>query len=243
MNPYNNIEAKKVQIGKMFDSIAPYYDRLNNLLSFSMHRYWRKQFLKSVMRQVPHTLLDIATGTGDVAISLALKMKNSQIVGIDISNEMLEVAQEKVASKGLKNKIKLIYGDAESLPFDNSSFDAVTIVFGIRNFQNIPLALEEIYKTLKANGELYIMEFSKPRNKVFCIIYKFYFLKILPIIGSLVSKDDKAYKYLPQSVYEFHNNIEILDMMKNTGFKGCQAKSLSNGIAYIYSGIKKFENK
>lgn len=222
----------------MFDSIAPYYDKLNDLLSFSLHRYWRKRFIKRVTRKVPDTLLDIATGTGNIAISLGSKMKNTKIVGIDISNEMLNIAREKVISNALQNRVKLIYGDAETLPFDKLSFDAVTIVFGIRNFQNIPLALKETYETLKVDGELYIMEFSKPRNKIFGVIYRLYFLNILPMIGSIISKDDKAYKYLPQSVYEFDDNIEILDIMKDAGFKSCQMQSLSNGIAYIYTGIK-----
>ncbi|MCD7902159.1 MAG: bifunctional demethylmenaquinone methyltransferase/2-methoxy-6-polyprenyl-1,4-benzoquinol methylase UbiE [Bacteroides sp.] len=238
MNPYNGIEAKKIQVGRMFDSIAPYYDKLNDLLSFSLHRYWRKRFIKRVTRKVPDTLLDIATGTGNIAISLGSKMKNTKIVGIDISNEMLNIAREKVISNALQNRVKLIYGDAETLPFDKLSFDAVTIVFGIRNFQNIPLALKETYETLKVDGELYIMEFSKPRNKIFGVIYRLYFLNILPMIGSIISKDDKAYKYLPQSVYEFDDNIEILDIMKDAGFKSCQMQSLSNGIAYIYTGIK-----
>jgi demethylmenaquinone methyltransferase/2-methoxy-6-polyprenyl-1,4-benzoquinol methylase len=239
MNPYNDVEIKKTQVGRMFDSIAPQYDRLNNLLSFNMHRYWRKQFIKKVIQKHPDRVLDIATGTGDIAISLALKLKNANIVGIDISKEMLKVAQEKINAQGLQNNIKLVCGDAESLPFDRHSFDTVTIVFGVRNFQNIPLALEGIHNTLKSGGELFIMEFSKPRNPLFGVLYKLYFLNILPAIGGIIAKENRAYKYLPESVYEFQNNVNVLDIMEHIGFRKCRVKSLFNGIAYIYSGIKK----
>lgn len=239
MKPYNEEESKKEQVERMFDNIAPAYDRLNHIMSFNIDRGWRRRMVRMVAHQHPGRIADIATGTGDLAVMLAKKIPSARITGIDLSEEMLKVAAQKVEAKGLSSNISLLQGDAENLTQTDGEFDAVTAAFGVRNFQDLPKGLKEIARILKKGGRVYIMEFSTPRNKIFGAIYRLYSHRILPKIGGLISKDKAAYTYLPQSVDEFPDKLLFLQMLSEAGFIECRGKSLFNGVAYIYSGEKK----
>lgn len=238
MKPYNKDESKRTQVRRMFNNIAPYYDKICHILSFNIDRLWRKRLVKLVAEREPTNIVDIATGTGDVAISMAKQIPNTQIVGIDSSEEMLKVAQQKIERMGIQSNIKLICEDAENLSLPSNSFDVVTISFGIRNFENIDKGLSEFYRILREGGSLFVMEFSTPKHKVFNVLYRFYSKYILPVIGRVISKDNKAYTYLPESIVEFYQEDEFTDLLQKTGFDKCSAISLSNGIAHIYTGVK-----
>lgn len=238
MKPYNKEEPKKIQVCRMFNNIAPCYDRICHILSFNIDRFWRKRLVKLVSERKPTNIVDIATGTGDVAISMATNIPTSQIVGIDLSEEMLKVAQQKIERLSIKPNIRLLCEDAENLSLSSNTFDVVTISFGIRNFENIDKGLSECYRILKEDGSLFVMEFSTPKHKVFNILYRFYSKHILPLIGQVISNDDKAYKYLPESIVEFDQEHEFTKLLQNNGFDSCTSISLSNGIAHIYIGVK-----
>lgn len=238
MKPYNKDEPKGNQVRRMFNNIAPYYDRICHILSFNLDRLWRKQLVKLVAERKPTNIVDIATGTGDVAISMAVNIPNSQIVGIDLSKEMLKVVQQKIECLSIKPNIKLLCEDAENLSLSSNSFDVVTVSFGIRNFENIDKGLSEYHRILKEGGSLFVMEFSTPKHKVFNILYRFYSKHILPFIGQVISNDDKAYKYLPESIIEFNQEHKITELLQNNGFDSCTFMSLSNGITHIYIGVK-----
>ncbi|MDD3039255.1 bifunctional demethylmenaquinone methyltransferase/2-methoxy-6-polyprenyl-1,4-benzoquinol methylase UbiE [Bacteroides sp.] len=238
MKPYNKNESKGIQVHRMFNNIAPYYDKICHILSFNIDRLWRKRLVKLVAGIKPVNIVDIATGTGDVAISMARNISTAQIVGIDLSEEMLKVAQQKIEHSGIKSNIKFLCEDAENLSLASNSFDVVTISFGIRNFENIDKGLSECYRILREGGSLFVMEFSTPKHKVFNVLYRFYSKSILPVIGRIISKDNKAYTYLPESIVEFYQEDEFTKLLQNSGFDSCSAISLSNGIAHIYIGVK-----
>lgn len=195
--------SKKTRVREMFDSIAPRYDLLNHLLSFGVDRLWRRRMVGVVAAGTPAAILDVAAGTGDVAVALARRLPAARITGIDLSGEMLAVGRGKVARRGLCDRIELVQGDAEQLSFPDGTFDAVTIGFGIRNFGSIEAGLAEAFRVLRPGGRLCILEFSTPRGRCFGPLYRFYFHRILPLVGRLISKDDSAYTYLPESVDHF----------------------------------------
>jgi demethylmenaquinone methyltransferase / 2-methoxy-6-polyprenyl-1,4-benzoquinol methylase len=230
-------EKKTEQVAGMFNSIAGKYDFLNHFLSLNIDRYWRKKAIQYLKRTSPESILDIATGTGDLAIA-SLRIHPKKVVGIDISERMLVIGKEK-ASKNLNgNKIEFVLAQAEKIPFDNSSFHAVISGFGVRNFSNLRKGLSEAFRVLIPGGQMVILEFSKPASLIAGTLYRFYFLKILPFIGGWISGDKHAYVYLPQSVETFPEGKEFLEILKNTGFKECSMKRLTFGIATIYSGYK-----
>lgn len=242
MKPYSNSDlSKKKQVGAMFDSIAPKYDFLNHFLSLGIDRSWRKKAINKLRPYSPKKILDIATGTGDLAIA-ALKLNPDEIVGIDISEKMLEQGKLKIRKKGLEKKIKLQSGDSEAIPFPDEVFDGLTVAFGVRNFEHLSLGLSEMYRVLKPGGACVILEFSRPVSFPFKQIYTFYFFKILPFIGKLVSKDSYAYTYLPDSVDEFPDGEKFLGILETIGFSNLSLKRLSFGIATIYSGVKDDHN-
>ena len=226
--------SKKTRVREMFDSIAPRYDLLNHLLSFGVDRLWRRRMVGVVAAGTPAAILDVAAGTGDVAVALARRLPAARITGIDLSGEMLAVGRGKVARRGLCDRIELVQGDAEQLPFPDGTFDAVTIGFGIRNFGSIEAGLAEAFRVLRPGGRLCILEFSTPRGRCFGPLYRFYFHRILPLVGRLISKDDSAYTYLPESV----DNLLFLRLMGQAGFAACRSRRQMRGIAYIYEGRK-----
>lgn len=235
--PYNKNEDKKTQIRTMFNSIAYHYDFLNHLLSLGIDVYWRKKLISKLRSYNPLSMLDLATGTADLAIMAARKIEGLSIKGADLSEEMLKIAGEKVKKENLETRISLQVADSEHLPFEKSVFDAVTISFGIRNFENIQLSLSEIKRVLQQGKPLLILEFSKP----FGLMKPFYWIHtkcILPLIGRLVSKDPKAYTYLPESIAEFPSGKKFVEIMKSAGFVDCNYKPLTSGISTIYWGIK-----
>jgi demethylmenaquinone methyltransferase/2-methoxy-6-polyprenyl-1,4-benzoquinol methylase len=238
VKPYKEQEgSKKEQVAQMFDNISPKYDFLNRFLSLGIDIQWRKKLVKIVRKQNPKTILDVATGTADLAIELS-KIEGTQIAGVDISAGMLNVGKEKIKKKNLDHRIELKLGDGEELPFEENSFDAVTISFGIRNFQDYPKGLKDIYRVIKPGGYLYVLEFSQPESAPFKQIYNFYFKYILPKWGKLVSKDNAAYTYLPESVEAFPYGQKFLDAMTTARFKESQLKELTFGISTIYWGKK-----
>ena len=221
----------------MFDNISGKYDFLNHFLSMGIDIRWRKKAVKYLKKSHPKQILDVATGTGDFAIE-NLKLNPDKVTGIDISEGMLNVGREKIAKKGLENKIELLQGDSENLPFEDNKFDAVTVAFGVRNFENLEKGLSEIHRVLKPEGKLVVLEFSKPTIFPFKQLYNFYFKWILPKIGNTISKDQAAYTYLPESVQAFPNGNEFLNVLEKVGYKETLCKTLTFGISSIYVGVK-----
>jgi demethylmenaquinone methyltransferase/2-methoxy-6-polyprenyl-1,4-benzoquinol methylase len=238
VTPYkNSTETKKEQVAQMFDNIAPKYDFLNHFLSMGIDKIWRKKVVNHLKKYQPEIILDIATGTGDLSIT-ALRIKPKKVIGIDISQEMLNVGKIKIKKKGIDDKIELHKGDSENIQFEDASFDAAMVAFGVRNFENLQKGLQEIHRVLKQGKPLVVLEFSKP--KIFPVkqIYNFYFKNILPFVGKIFSKDNSAYTYLPKSVQAFPEGKDFLNELKKAGFKSYKEKRLTFGIASIYIAEK-----
>ncbi len=239
VKPYKNSElGKKEQVTQMFDTISGNYDGLNRVISFGIDVKWRKKVLKLVAAKNPKTILDIATGTGDLAILMS-KTNAEKIVGLDLSVGMLEVGKTKIAAKNLSNKIEMVVGDSENLPFENNSFDAITVAFGIRNFENLDKGLTEIHRVLKPNGIFVILETSNPTKTPYKEGYHFYTKNILPIIGKLFSKDNVAYGYLSESASIFPFGEALNNILRKNGFIDVVAMPQTFGVATIYSATKK----
>ena len=236
VTPYNSSESKKKQVSEMFDNIANSYDFLNHSLSLGMDNIWRKIAIKKLTNN-PKLILDIATGTGDFAVSAA-KYTDAKITGIDISQGMLNVGIEKVRKKNLNNRIYLQLADSESLPFNDNTFDAITAGFGVRNFENLNKGLSEMKRVLNNNGIVVILEPSTPKYFPLKQFYKLYFHHVLPTIGAWISKDKAAYSYLPESVDAFPSGEKFIDELKNVGFKDCKHIPLTFGIVSLYIAIK-----
>ena len=239
MKPYNEEQSKKEQVEQMFDNIAPTYDKLNHIMSLNIDRVWRRRVMRIVRRSKAHKIMDVATGTGDLAIAMAKRVDRTQILGVDLSEEMLAVARRKVEKQGLEERIMLEKGDAENLDMVSSeSIDAATVAFGVRNFENIERGLSEIYRTLKPGGKLVVLEFSMPKNRIVRWVYSQYAHRLLPRIGGMISKDKQAYTYLPDSVEEFPSPERFAEILRGVGFKSVKTRSQSFGIAYIYDATK-----
>ena len=236
--PYKDSElGKKQQIAKMFDTISNEYDNLNRVISFGIDIKWREKVVNIISKKNPNNILDIATGTGDLAINLT-QTKASEIIGLDISKGMLEVANEKILKKQLETTIKMVVGDSEKLPFENNSFDAITVAFGVRNFENLDLGLAEIYRVLKPNGIFVVLETSVPVKFPFKQGYCIYTKAILPLIGRLFSRDKSAYSYLSESASKFPYGEAFNNILKNTGFINTKALPQTFGVATIYKATK-----
>lgn len=230
-------ESKRERVEEMFDSIAPKYDLLNKVLSGGIDRGWRKKAIDKLIPIAPKQILDIATGTADLALE-AVRLNPTSIVGVDISNKMLDVGRLKIQKKSLSNLIKLTQGDSENLPFDNDSFDAITVAFGVRNFEHLEIGLAEMNRVMKPNGMTVILEFSQPTKFPIKQFYNFYSKSIMPSIGQMLSKERSAYEYLPESVKAFPYGNAFLDVLKRTGFKDVKCIPLTFGIASIYTARK-----
>ncbi|HAG16339.1 MAG TPA: bifunctional demethylmenaquinone methyltransferase/2-methoxy-6-polyprenyl-1,4-benzoquinol methylase UbiE [Bacteroidales bacterium] len=239
MDNSNNLVpiGKKEQVRKMFNSIAGKYDFLNHFLSIGIDRLWRRRLVRMLAKENPQRILDIATGTGDLAIAL-LKCNPKEIIGADISENMLQVGIEKIKRKKLENRIKLELGDSENLNYQSNYFDAITVAFGVRNYEDLHKGLSEMYRVTKPGGSVWILEFSKPSIFPVKQIYNFYFRFILPSVGKMVSKDKEAYTYLPESVSKFPDGPDFLDEMKKVGYSSNRQLKLTFGIASIYYGKK-----
>jgi len=233
------ISVNKREIGAMFDDIAPSYDFLNHFLSFGIDHYWRDKVIKKLKQHKALKTIDIATGTADLAILGAKKIKDSKIVGIDISDQMLRKGRRKINKRKLNSRIALKWSDGHQIECPSNEFDAATIAFGLRNFENPVKGINEMHRVLKPGGVTIILEFSTVKNRVFYKLFKFYFNKILPLIGRLVSGNKKAYNYLPKSVVDFNRKYVIEKIMREAGFENMYAKSLTFGVATMYCGTKK----
>ncbi len=235
-------EGKKIQVEQMFNNIAPKYDFLNHFLSFGVDKIWRRKVRTSLISALNSSIekikiLDIATGTADLAIELA-KIKTAKIEGIDISKEMLLRGKKKICKNNLSNRINLSIGDAEKIPFDDFEFNAATVAFGVRNFENLKLGLQEIYRILKKNAVFIVLEFSRPQGFPFKQIYWLYFNFLLPVIGKLISKNKYAYSYLPISVQNFPDRNQFTKLLESVGFSKISMNKVSFGIATIYIAYK-----
>jgi len=239
VKPYaDSSKTKREQVEEMFDNIAPKYDFLNHSLTVGIDKIWRKKAIKLANERCPATILDIAAGTGDFSIQEA-RRTNATITAIDISQNMLNIAIEKARKENLQDRITFMKADSLCMPFDDNSFDAVTVGFGVRNFVDIPKGLSEIYRVLKPGGRLVVLELSEPPNPVVKSCYSFYFHRVLPFFGRLVSKDKEAYTYLPNSVDNFPYGERFIDIMKACGYQNTMLKWLTFGISAIYVGEKR----
>ena len=236
--PYKEERAgKKEQVAKMFDNISSRYDFLNHLLSLGIDIRWRRKAILELIEIRPKLILDVATGTGDFAIQ-ALDLQPEKIIGIDISEGMLDVGRKKMKERHLDQKIELRSGDSENLPFEENKFDAVIVAFGVRNFENLEKGLAEIFRVVKPGGKVVILEFSKPSHFPFKQLFNFYFKFVLPKIGRLISQDKAAYTYLPESVQAFPDGNDFLKILSGIGYKNAACQPLTFGISSLYTGIK-----
>lgn len=236
--PYSESSlGKKEQVEKMFDHIAPRYDFLNHFLSAGIDKRWRKKMVNMLQKSSPKIILDVATGTADVAIELT-KLNPNSITGIDISRAMLDIGQKKIEEKKLNNLIVLQQADSENLPFEENKFDAITVAYGVRNFENLEKGLKEILRVLKPGGTFIVLEFSKPKTFPFKQIFKFYFRYFCPLAGKIFAKNKEAYTYLPDSVDAFPDGKNFLKILNEQGFINTTCKPLTFGISTLYSAQK-----
>lgn len=236
--PYKDTgSGKKEQVSQMFDSISKRYDFLNHFLSLGIDILWRKKAVAELKDLQPKLILDIATGTGDFAIE-ALSLNPDKVIGVDISEGMLEVGRKKLKKRGLDQRVELLTGDSEELQFEDNHFDAVIVAFGVRNFENLKKGLTDMHRVLKPGGKVVVLEFSRPRYFPMKQLYWLYFTAILPLIGRFVSKDNSAYTYLPESVKAFPDGDAFTKILSESGFNETKAKWLTFGISSIYTGVK-----
>lgn len=240
MPPIRPEEGKRAEVAAMFDRIAPRYDLLNRVLSLGIDVTWRKAAVRTLRRRLsgrhPDELLDVATGTADLAIEL-LKLEPARVVGLDPSVGMLELGLQKITSKGLDHRIELIEGASEELPLPANRFSGATVAFGVRNFEDLDAGLREINRVLIPGAPLVVLEFSRPQGAIFGPLFSFYFGKVLPRIGRVVSGDASAYTYLPESVASFPDGEAFLKVMEGAGFVSTERRKLTFGIATLYSGL------
>ena len=236
--PYKDSDQnKKEQVRQMFDTISGKYDGLNRLITFGTDTLWRKRLIRLVSEQNPHSVLDIATGTGDLALAFGAT-DAKEVVGLDLSPGMLEIGKKKVVSKGLEEKISMVVGDSEALDFEDASFDAVTVAFGVRNFENLDKGLSEIHRVLKPGGILAILETSVPEKKFFKWGYQLYGNHVLPLLGKLFSAEGTAYSYLSESAAAFPYGQEFNNILEKNGFIGMKHEPQTFGVATIYAATK-----
>ena len=229
--------AKKSFIVRLFDDIAPTYDKLNHILSLNIDKSWRSKSVKQVLKGKHDVVLDIACGTGDFSIELAQKGVE-KVIGVDISEGMMKIGMEKVKALGLEDKISMHVDDSESLSLEDNSIDAVTVAFGVRNFEHLQIGLNEMNRVIRPGGTVNVLELSVPSNPVLLWCYKIYFLNVLPFFGGLVSGNKAAYKYLPTSVMNFPKPDVFMSMLETAGFKEVKQKAFTFGLCRLFTGVK-----
>ncbi len=234
---YTENKSKKEEVAEMFNNISGRYDFLNHFLSLGIDKLWRKKAVKELKEVNPKRILDIATGTGDFALS-SLRLNPEEIVGVDISQGMLDVGIEKMKRKGVSEIIKMQLGDSEALKFEDNTFDGITVGFGVRNFEHLEQGLADMLRVLRPGGKAVVLEFSKPKKFPVKQTFGFYSKRVIPLLGGSISKDKRAYSYLPESVEAFPEGEAFLDILKKVGFTKVKAIPVSGGIATIYTGIK-----
>ena len=238
VKPYNQDDkSKKQEVAEMFDNISARYDFLNHFLSLGIDKIWRRKAINQLRSTPVKKLIDIATGTGDFAIA-ALKLNPEEVIGLDISAGMLAVGEQKMIKNKVDSIIKMQVGDSENIPYDSNYFDALTVGFGVRNFENLELGLTEMLRVLKPGGKAVILEFSKPKRFPIKQIFGFYSRYFIPFFGKRISKDAQAYSYLPESVAAFPEGKDFEDILHKIGYKNIESTLVSGGIATIYAGIK-----
>lgn len=239
VTPYNDqSRTKKEQVEEMFDNIAHKYDFLNHVLSLGIDIMWRKKAVKHIGQIKPKTILDVASGTGDFAFE-ALSLNPDKVTGYDLSEGMIKYGREKAIKQGVQDKVVFIKGDSERMPFEDNSFDAITVGFGVRNFENLDAGLAEMYRVLKPGGSVAILEASQPPNAIIRWFFSLYFSNIVPFIGKLVSGDGRAYSYLPESVKAFPEGLEFVKICENIGFANAKWQPLTLGACAMYTMTKK----
>lgn len=238
VTPYGSDAGKKAEVEQMFDRIAPKYDLLNRVLSLGTDVYWRKRAIRYLLPEKPQRVLDVATGTADVAILMARMLEVKEIIGIDIARQMLELGRKKVEQQGLSGVIHLETGDSEHLQFEDGSFDAIAVAFGVRNFEHLEKGLAEMRRVLRPGGRVVILEFSRPHFFPFKQIYNAYFKYVLPLIGRLTSRDMRAYTYLFESVQAFPEGEDFKNILTKTGYQNPSCERLTLGICSIYSATR-----
>ncbi len=238
VTPYSSGGSKREQVERMFDNISPKYDLLNRVFSLGIDQGWRRRTIRAVGEKPVAHVLDVATGTGDLAIMAARKLPKAHVTGVDISEGMLVHGRKKVADAGLEERIDLQRADSAALPFPDDRFDAITAAFGVRNFEDLAQGIREMHRVLKPGGRLFVLEFSKPVKAPMKQLFRFYFHRVMPLIGRLVSKDQAAYTYLPQSVDAFPEGADFLRVLYDAGLRDGAARPLTGGIATLYSAAK-----
>ena len=234
----NEEEGKKKQVEQMFDQIAFRYDFLNRFLSGGIDVWWRKKAIGQLKKLQPKTILDVATGTGDLALMSEKILHPEKITGIDISEGMLEIGRKKILKGGLQEKIELLLGDSEAILFEDNTFDAVTVAFGVRNFENLEKGLSEIRRVLKPGGQLIVLEFTRPSAPVVKQLYGLYMKYITPAVGKIFAKNNDAYKYLNDSVFQFPERQNFTNILKQSNYRNAFYKTLTLGICTIYCAEK-----
>lgn len=237
VKPYNTDKSKKEEVAQMFNNISARYDFLNHFLSLGIDHIWRRKAVNTLREIQPKRILDLATGTGDFAIAL-LKLNPTQIIGMDISSGMLEVGKNKMKAKHVSHIIDMQLGDSENMPFEDGYFDAITVGFGVRNYEHLEKGLSEMLRVTRSGGKIVILEFSKPKRFPIKQAFGFYSRFIIPFFGKRISKDEKAYAYLPESVAAFPEGKAFTDILSKLGYKQVESTLVSGGIATIYTGIK-----
>ena len=239
IKPHNeDPTGKKEQVREMFDSIARRYDLLNHLLSMNIDRRWRSRVVKMLRRQAPDSVLDVATGTGDLAFLLCRMLKPARVVGIDLSANMLAEARAKAAKKGLSGVVGFSVADCLALPFADGEFDAATVAYGVRNFEHLEQGYAEMWRVLRPGGVLCVIELSTPRNPLAAAFYRFYTRRVIPFAGRRISKDPRAYTYLPESIAAAPQGKDMTAIMERVGFCNCRFRRLTFGVCTIYLGEK-----
>ena len=237
VKPYNTDKSKKEEVAQMFNNISARYDFLNHFLSLGIDHIWRRKAVNKLREIQPKRILDLATGTGDFAIAL-LKLNPTQIIGMDISSGMLDVGKNKMKAKQVSHIIDMQLGDSENMPFEDGYFDAITVGFGVRNYEHLEKGLSEMLRVTRSGGKIVILEFSKPKRFPIKQAFGFYSRFIIPFFGKRISKDEKAYAYLPESVAAFPEGKAFTDILSKLGYKHVDSTLVSGGIATIYTGIK-----